>query len=436
MRNGSGPPPPGTQAPAPRPFLLRLWLGLSGLCPGLLRRLARRAHVKQGGDDVRLRERFGQPSLPRPDGPLIWVHAASVGEIVSVVAFVRALQERTQSQVLVTTSTQGGAETTAKRLPEALHQFLPVDTESAVEGFLTHWSPDAALFVEGDLWPRLVLALMRRGTPMALLNARASNSRARFPRLYAALLAPMRLVTAQSDEIASSLVGLGLDPDRVISPGNLKAEVDLPPGDAALRASVTQVAQDRPVWAAVSTHPGEDEIILDAHAALPDQPLLVLVPRHPNRGDAIATLLQDRALPFTRHSSGETPAPDTKVHLVDSFGDTGAVYGAVPVALVGGSLLPGPGGHTPYEPAALNTAILHGPHVENFAAAYQALQATGGAREVADANALTQALTDLFANAGTLAAMQAGATREYDRHGGAVARTLDLVMNFLPKGPK
>ena len=168
----------------------------------------------------------------------------------------------------------------------------------------------------------------------------------------------------------------------------------------------------------------------------PTNPLLVLVPRHPNRGDAIATLLQNRALPFTRHSMGEAPAPDTKVHLVDSFGDTGAVYDAVPIAFVGGSLLPGPGGHTPYEPAALNCAILHGPHVENFDAAYQAFKTTGGAGEVTDAKTLTHRLADLLSNADTLATMQAGAKREYERHSGAVARTLDLVTNMLSQGEK
>ena len=420
---------PGAQPRWPLP--LRLWLAAGGPVSWLLARLARKAHRRQGAPAERLGERFGRPTLPRPAGRLIWLHAASVGEVVSAAGLVAGLRARTGAAVLVTTNTATGAETVARRLPGAVHQFYPLDTPEAVAGFLDHWRPDAALFIEGDLWPGMVRALTGRAVPMALINARASRSRARFPASFGALLAPMALVTAQEETVREGLIGLGLDPGAVHAPGNLKADIAPPPVDDALRARIAGAAPDRAVWAAVSTHPGEEEIVLGAHARLPGGPLLLLVPRHPGRGEAVAGLIRRAGLRYTRHSAGERPDAATQVHLIDTLGDTGTAYAAAGVALVGGSLVPGIGGHTPYEPASLGRAVLSGPHLHNFAGAYAGLQAAGAARQVGDGPALARTVTELLADPPALAAMQQAASAEYARARGATERTLRLLAPLL-----
>ena len=427
----------GNEAPsanvlADRPILLKSWMLVTALLPALLGLLARRAHARQGGEAARLGERFGKPTLDRPDGPLVWIHAASVGEAVSIIPLARAIRDRSSAHLLLTTSTVGGAKTVTNRLPEALHQFLPIDTPIAVQGFLTHWHPDTAIFTEGDLWPRLLSSLSAKGIPTALVNARASKSRARFPRLYGALLSQMKTITAQDEQIASGLVALGLDPGVVNAPGNLKAEIDLPPTNPDLLAALSAATEGRVNWAAVSTHQGEDEIILDAHVSLPDNPLLLLVPRHPERGNALVELLVERDIAHTRHSLGELPKPNTTVHLVDVFGETGAVYAATGLTFVGGSMRPGPSGHTPFEPAAMGCAILSGPYVQNFSSAYKSLQATGGAREIQASDNLAPILGDLLSDQGALATMQDAAQAEYERQSGAIDRTLALLSPILP----
>lgn len=413
------------------PLLPALWLGLTAVAPALPTRMARRAHARQGADPARLGERLGQATLTRPPGPLIWVHAASVGEVASVAALADAIRAGTGASLLVTTATATGAQTVARRLPLALHQFLPVDTPRAVTGFLDHWSPDAALFVEGDLWPRLVFTLNRRGVPMALINARASRSRDRFPRSFGAMLTPMNLVTVQEDSLRAGLVALGLDPARIHAPGNLKADIAAPPQDPGRVEALAAAAAGRGVWAAVSTHPGEDEIVLDAHARLAGRPMLLLVPRHPDRADRIAALLADRGLVFSRQGTGTLPDGGTQVHLVDVMGDTGTVYAAAGLALIGGSLLPGPGGHTPYEPAALGCAVLSGPHVDNFRTGFETLVAAGGGRQVRDASDLAQVVASLLDDPAGLTRMQQAARAAQTRQRGATTRTLALLAPLL-----
>ena len=414
-----------------RTWLLGLWLVLTAAFPGMLANLARRAHVRHAADPARLAERLGQPGLPRPDGQLIWLHAASVGEVNSVLRLAAAIAAQDGTRLLVTTSTATGAARVAEQLPQALHQFLPIDNPMAVDGFLTHWHPDAALFVEGDLWPRMILALAGRGVPMALINARASRSRQRFRRSFAALLSPMALVTAQDDTVAQGLRALGLNPAVIQTPGNLKADIAPPAVTESLRSTILEAAQGRRLWAAVSTHPGEEAIVLDAQARLRGDPMLLLVPRHPDRGAAIAAELARRYLRVARHGLGERPDGRTQVYLLDTMGETGTVFAAARLALVGGSLVTGPGGHTPYEPAALGCAILTGPHHANFADAYRSFATCGGARVVTDANSLAAALETLWSVPKDWAVMQAAARDEQARQAGATARTLELLAPIL-----
>lgn len=415
-----------------RPTLLRLYLGVTALAPGLLRAQARGAHRRMGAEAGRLKERLGQPTLPRPRGGLVWLHAASVGEVTSAARLAQALADRPGTTLLVTTTTATGAATVARLIPQARHQFLPVDTPSAVAGFLDHWRPDVALFVEGDLWPRLILALADRGVPLALLNARASRSRRRAPAVYGALLAPMRLVTLQDPALRPELLALGVRPQHLHAPGNLKADLAPLAVDDGLVARLRKAAGGRGCWAAVSTHAGEEEAVLAAQGQLSGAPLLILAPRHPERAEEIAAQLARRGLAFTRHSRGDQPDAGTAVHLVDALGLLGSVYAAAGLAFVGGSLGPGIGGHTPHEPAALGTAILTGPHVANFSPDYAALIAAGGAVEVADAAALAREVAALLADPGALATRQAAARACHAAQAGATEATLRLLAPLLP----
>nr|WP_253944268.1 glycosyltransferase N-terminal domain-containing protein [Pseudogemmobacter hezensis] len=387
----------------------------------------------------RLGERFGKASLPRPDlqaeGRLIWLHAASVGEVVSIIPLAGLLLAQPGLRVLITTTSATGATVVANRIPGALHQFAPIDTPAAVTGFLDHWRPDAALFVEGDLWPRMMQTLAVRGIPAALVNARPSKTRSRAPRSFAVLLRPMHLITLQEDSLRDEFLRLGVAPGILHAPGNLKADIAAPAVDPALVQAWQQAARPRSIWAAASTHEGEEEIVLDALSALDQPGLLLLAPRHPPRAESVADLLKRRGISFTRQSLGQQPDANTAVHLIDTLGLMGSVYAAADLALIGGSLRPGPGGHTPYEAAAAGCPILAGPYLRNAAAAYQALGAAGAMREVTDAASLAQTVAGLLADPALLHHMQSAARAEQSRHQGASQRSLALLLPLLNLRP-
>ncbi|MCC7320906.1 MAG: hypothetical protein IT542_08005, partial [Rubellimicrobium sp.] len=361
------------------PLLLILWrlaAGLAGPFPGW--RIARRDRVA-GISALRRAERRGFASRGRPPGPVLWLHAASLGEGLSILPLIAALRAaRPDLSCLVTTLTPTSATILEGRLPEgAFHQFAPLDTPAALRRFLRHWRPALLIVVENDLWPVMLDSADRAGLPRARINARLSprarRRLRRMPAIMRALVAPFRLATAQDAETATALRALGCPEVRVT--GDMKAAAAPPPADAALLARLRGQIGTRPVWAAVSTHPGEEEVILAAHEevrrALPDA-LLILCPRHPERGAAIAALA-----PMTRRALGE--GPEGAVWLVDTLGETGLWYRLAPVTFMGGSLVP-VGGHNPWEGAQCGTALLHGPQVANAALAWEALDAAGAAR--------------------------------------------------------
>ena len=358
------------------------------LAPWLLRRRQRRGKE----DAARLGERLGRPGLPRPDGPLIWMHGASVGEAMSMLPLIHALDTR----VLVTTGTVTSARRMAEVLPPgALHQFVPVDTAAAVGPFLDHWRPDLALWIESEIWPRLVTETHARDIPMALVNARLSEKSARgwarVPAMARDLFGCFRLILAQDRETVARLGRLGAEADFA---GNLKALVPAPEADEAALAALRQELGDRPVWLAASTHPGEEEAVLAAHR-IATGTRLILAPRHPERGEDLARLIRDNGHTVYRRSEGGLP-DETDILLADTLGEMGLWYRLAPVTFVGGSL-EAHGGHTPFEPIALGSAVLHGPHVANFAPSYRALDAAGGARAVT-AETLGQTVADLLAD--------------------------------------
>ncbi|MEO0995170.1 MAG: glycosyltransferase N-terminal domain-containing protein, partial [Pseudomonadota bacterium] len=284
----------------------------------------------------------------------------------------------------------------------------------AVRGFLDHWRPDLALWVESELWPRLVVETSARGIPMAMINARLSAASTqrwqRVPRMAAALLSRFDQVVAQDRETVERVGQLGALAGCVSLGRNLKSAVlPVPPTPSAL-AEARDAIGGRPVWLAASTHEGEEAPLLAAHAALPEDTVLILVPRHPERGDAIAKEIAEAGLTVSRRRLGEVPDATTRVWLADTLGEMSLWYRLADVTFVGGSLVD-KGGHTPFEPAALGNAILYGPSTENFAPAYAALDAAGGARQIVDATALAIELGALLGDREAQAAMAQAAAK-------------------------
>jgi 3-deoxy-D-manno-octulosonic-acid transferase len=426
--------------------LLALWSGAArAAAPGLRLLLRRRA---RRGKEVaaRLGERRGLAGAPRPPGRLVWLHAASVGESLSILPVAAVLAAEDVS-VLITTGTVTSAALLALRLPElglaprVRHQFAPLDVPRWVARFLDHWRPDAAGFVESEIWPNLLAACRARGIPVMLLNARLSaRSFARWrraPGLARTVLGGFAAVAAQSEADAARLRTLGAA--AVDAPGNLKFAAPPLPAEPEALAAAGAVLAGHPVWLAASTHPGEETVVAAAHRLLaPAHPGLItlLVPRHPERGAAIAATLEGLAV--TRRSVGEGP-PAEGIWIADTLGELGLWYRLAPIVLVGRSLLPPGGGQNPLEPARLECAVATGPHTGNFEEPVARLRAAGALATVADASAIARfvaaMLDDPTARAAT-GARAAAAAHGADALAGQLAARLLGLMRPLPGSPR
>ncbi len=414
------------------PLGLRLWRAFTACATPFASLLLSRRAGRGKEDQGRLAERLGVSDIARPAGRLIWIHGASVGESLAALPLIEKLQAGGNS-VLVTSGTVTSARLMRQRLPGgAIHQFVPLDIPRAVTRFLDHWKPDAALFVESDLWPNLILEAAKRGVRLALINARISERSAtgwqRAPRSARRLIGAFDAVLAQDDEIAARFNALGAR--NVLVVGSLKA--DAPPlgCDAAALAALQQQIGTRPLLIAAQTHPGEDETVLPAHDILrrqfPDL-LTILVPRHIERGPEIAELCGARKA--ARRAAGEQIGAETQVYIADTLGELGLFYRLAPFCFIGGTLV-ALGGHNPLEPAVLNCAILAGPYRASAAKAYEAILTAQTFGDVASSGDIArraqQLLSDpvLARNAG-LAAAAGAATQQ-----GAVARTIAVLENL------
>lgn len=401
---------------------------LEPFAPLLLKRRAARGKE----DPARLNERLARLTVPRPAGPLVWLHGASVGESLSILPLVERLRaERPDATVLVSSGTVTSAELLAKRLPQGvIHQFVPVDTPGGAKRFIGHWRPDLAVFVESELWPNLLLEAKAAGTRLALVSAKLSDKSFDGWRMrpFAAhqLFSGFDLILAQDGRAAERFISLG---------GTVAGEADLKFGAAPLPADEAELARlkaffaDQPLLLAASTHPGEDEIVLDAFAALPGQARLVIAPRHIERGPAIAEMARTRGLSANLHSTDPGAEP-TQVLVADTLGELGLWFRLADLALVAGSLVPGIGGHNPLEPARLSCPIVSGPHVENWLTAYAELSAVDG-MALADASVLGERLATALADpaAGEARARRAAAfvaARDAEARAG-LARIIELV---------
>jgi len=415
------------------PFPLRLYRALSrALAPFVPFWLKHR--LKQGKEDgARLGERSGSPGLPRPAGRLIWLHAASVGETMSILPMIEALAQK--AGVLLTTGTLTSAALAASRLPQgAMHQFIPLDTPRAVKRFFAHWQPDLGLICESELWPNLILEAEKRKIPLGLINARLSERSFKrwrmMPQSAARLLRPLAFCLAQSEADAARFSSLGT---RALCVGNLKFDVPALPVSAEDAASLKAIIGTRPVFVAASTHPGEEALVLAAiNAARAQHPELfsILVPRHPERGAEVAALCEKSGVTPARRSLGAMPQAGDALYLADTLGELGLFYRLADIAFIGGSLVP-TGGHNPIEAAKHDAALITGPFIANFKPIFENLIAQGGAMMVQDQDALAQGLTTLLGDEATRKGMIEAARGELTRHEGALARSLAIIAPFL-----
>ncbi|NEW88892.1 3-deoxy-D-manno-octulosonic acid transferase [Rhodopseudomonas sp. WA056] len=407
-----------TAAAAP---LASLWIG---------RRL------KQGKEDpARVGERRGLSNDARPRGPVVWIHGASVGEVLAAAGLIERLRAL-NLRILLTSGTLTSAQVVASRFPpDIIHQFIPYDAPRFVERFLDHWQPSLALFIESDLWPNLILAASARRVPMVLINGRMSQRS--FPRwqrasaTIGALLGRFDICLAQSRMDADRFSALGSP--SVITTGNLKMDVDPPPADPGRLERLLAVTRGRPVIVAASTHPGEEELLVEAHrrltASFPTL-LTVIVPRHPHRGEQIASQVETAGLPVALRSREQQPMAATAIYVADTMGELGLFYRLAPIVFMGGSLVEH-GGQNPIEAVKLGAVIVHGPHVSNFTDIYRALDDEGGAFPVADVDALVLRISSLLSNHDARQISITAATAVVDRLGGALDRTIAALEPYL-----
>ncbi|HYG87376.1 MAG TPA: 3-deoxy-D-manno-octulosonic acid transferase [Azospirillum sp.] len=388
-------------------------------------------------DPLRQGERLGHAAHPRPAGPLVWFHAASVGEANSVLVLVnRLLDESPDATVLLTTGTVSSAELMSRRLPRrAIHQYVPVDLPDAVTRFLDHWRPDLVLWIESEIWPNLLAEVRRRGIPAALVNARMSaRSFARWryaSGLVRELLATFRVTLAQTDGDADRLRELGAA--SVACVGNLKFSAEPPPADPAQMAALREACAGRPVWLLASGHPGEDEIAASVHEALVrrlPELLTIVAPRHPHRGPAIAELMRGRGLSVARRGEGALPDDGHAVYVADTMGELGVLYRQAPVVCMGGSFVRH-GGQNPVEPAQLGCAVVYGPHMWNFAEITHQLEAAGGALSVPDPDALIGTVGRLLTDAPARATVIEAAMLVTEHNRRVVDRALEALAPLL-----
>ena len=417
------------------PVTLRAYRFLSAMAaPLALLVLARRG--RRGKEHrQRLSERRGESRVARPEGPLVWLHGASVGELASMLPLIERIRARALP-VLVTSGTVTSGGLAEQRLPRGVvHQFVPVDVPRFVRRFFDHWRPDLALFMESDLWPNMIIEASARGVPMVLVNGRLSENSfrrwRRVPRSIADLLQRLDLCLAGTSTDAARFGELGAR--GVVTTGNLKLDVPAPPADQARLDALRDAIGGRPVIAAASTHPGEEGTVIEAHRRLrANFPglLTLIAPRHPERGPSVVEIAAAAGLNTALRSRGELPRRSTEIYVVNTVGELGLVYRLSPVVFIGGSLVRH-GGQNPIEAAKLRTAILHGPHVWNFADIYAALDGARGAESINDADQLTAQFAACLANLDACARIAEAGHATVENLGGALDRTLSSLDPYL-----
>ncbi len=391
----------------------------------------------------RWRERFGRVPAIRGDGEVIWVHSVSVGETLAAIPLIEALGERYPgAAIAVTTMTPTGSERVRAVFGDRVyHVYAPYDLPHAIARFLGRLRPRMLIIMETELWPNLIHACRQRHIPVVLANARLSAKSAagyrRFARLTRPMLESLSVVAAQTRDDGERFLKLGLPVDTLRVTGNIKFDLKLDEQRRALAGELDKRwrgSPPRPIWLAASTHRGEEAMILAAHRRLlAEYPslLLVLVPRHPERFDEVASLCREQGFVVVRRSSGESPGPDHQVLLGDTMGELPVFFGACDLAFVGGSLVP-VGGHNMIEPAAWGVPVVSGPHLFNFAEASKLLADNGGMKVCADPQALVGEVGHWLGDAGARRAAGVAAREVAEANRGALARLLGVISRQMP----
>ncbi len=365
-----------------------------------LRRLTQKEHA------TRWPERLAVPSVPRPDGKIIWIHAASVGEVqtaLTLIPFLDTLRQTSPFTLLITTGTVTSAAFVASRLPDwAIHQFYPLDTPVLTRRFLSYWHPSAALWMESEIWPFMLRGLHKRNVPVLLINARLSPRSARrwgyFPRLARAIMRPFTFILAQNESAAAAFRRFVDCP--VVPTGNLKYSAPPLPVNETASAILRQAIQGRPVILYASTHAGEEAIATDMHQSLrtlrPNL-LTIIAPRHPARADAIVNAMSQGVVTARRTDAHAPPLSNTDIYLADTIGELGLFYQLADIAYIGRSFSDdGGGGHNPLEAAHFGCAILSGPHTQNLADIYTDMAAAQAVTQLQDIGALHACMAALM----------------------------------------
>ncbi|OUD08717.1 hypothetical protein BVC71_12370 [Marivivens niveibacter] len=417
------------------PPIVQGYLALTHVLSPIYGRVMDRRADQGKEDKQRLGERFGYAGRSRPEGRLIWFHAASVGESLSLEPVIKEiLAEWDDVSVLVTSGTLTSAKVLAETLPaKAFHQFAPIDTPSAMRRFLKHWKPDLAIWTESEIWPRMIVETHRAKVPMALINARVSDKTARqwqkFPRSIASLLNLFDIVLTQEEPVAETIRAIGVTKARAI--GSTKQDAAPLPVDADVLNAIQHSIGDRDVWLAASTHQTEEEHVVSAQQFLGQgAPFLIVAPRHPERGDEVTEMFRAAGFAVAQRSKSEPIDDDVQVYVADTVGEMGLWYRIAKYSFVGGSLAP-VGGHNPFEPVALGSAVISGTKVFNFDAVYERLDRAHGYVSIADPSELGYAVQALINNPDERDQMVQRALESTRLDGTATERVIAAIKAYL-----
>ena len=384
-------------------------------------------------DPIRFGERLGNPGKPRPSGPLVWLHGASVGEGVSLLPLVERLLAENVN-VLITTGSVTSAKLMEKRLPEgAIHQYVPVDRLPYVQTFLAHWQPNLAVWCESEFWPNLICETVDGGgrAPLILVNGRVSSKSFRNWQkahgFISGLLGRFDLCMGQTTEDAARLGRLGAK--KTACHGNLKFAAPPLPADETQLAELKGAIGTRPVWLAASTHAGEEVLIGRVHTELKKRYpalLTIIAPRHPDRGPTIAADLRCSGHEVSERSKAHPLLGETDIYLADTMGELGLFYRLTQAVFMGKSLL-ARGGQNPLEPACLGCAIVHGPYMDNFVEMADEFYAARASLQVEDEAGLVETIGHLLSDPSKREALGLRAKTLAEQKAGV----LDAVMGEL-----
>ncbi len=390
-------------------------------------------------DKARFGERFGFSKLTRPEGVLLWIHAASVGEANSVLPLLAQMETRfPEVKILLTTGTVSSAKLIAARnLKNVIHQYIPVDTPEAVARFLRRWRPDIGFWVESELWPNLVISARTRGCFMVIINGRMSprsfdSWQKRGLLMIYQMLQCFEVVFAQSEADAQRFRALGAQDSRFF--GNIKYDALPLSCEEAVLFALKQQINSRPAWLAASTHADEELQIAQAHTILAKtypNLLTIIAPRHPQRGAEIAIKLAKFGNVALR-SRGDKIGADTKFYIADTLGELGLFYRLCEIVFMGGSLVER-GGQNPIEPIRLRCVIIAGTHTENFKDIYTEMANLGIYAAVRDAHELAAQVHSFMQNSEEIIKRQTISKEWLNSKSGAISRIVNtLAPIFAP----